>query len=575
MSDVEKTSKVEKIKEESRYLRGNILNELADENPYVSDDSYELLKFHGSYQGYDRDTATPRKKAGLEKEWEFMLRMKCPGGRLSPEQYLNLEIIADTYANKTLRITTRQTFQFHCILKKNLKNHINALNKLMLSTLGGCGDVVRNVMCSAAPFKDVKHNQLLLDTNKIADFCAPKTTAYEELWLNEETDKIEQKESQDFEPLYGKYYMPRKFKIGLALPEDNSIDVLTHDLGFVLIYEGETLLGYNVYIGGGLGITHNKPETYARVATAIAFILPQDLIKMTEAVVKLQRDNGDRADRKHARLKYVVVENGEEWTKKTLTEYFGKELLPAKENIKFDVIDHMGWHLQKDGKWFLGIVVDSGRIADNAETKIKSALHKIISEYKPNISLTADQNIILYDIKEEDKNKIEQILIEHKIKLRENITNAHRYFLACVAMPTCGKALAEAERVANPLILDFDNLLAKHNLEKERISIRITGCPNGCARPYVGDIGIVGRTPGFYALYIGGDFAGTRLNEKFLDKVPYENMLEVFDLLFGKYAKERNKDELFGDYSYRVGINNLVGLISDNLSAKYKWAILG
>lgn len=564
-------SKADKIKENSHYLRGNIQTELNDPNPYVSDESYELLKFHGSYQGYDRDTATTRKKAGLEKEWEFMLRMKCPGGRLSPEQYLGLEAIADTYANKSLRITTRQTFQFHCIIKSNLQKHIRAINKLMLSTLGGCGDVVRNVMCSAAPFKDAKHLRLLSDVHEIANFCAPKTKAYEELWINEE-GQVKQTDTEDHEPLYGVHYMPRKFKIGLALPEDNSIDVLTHDLGIVPIYEGDALQGYNIYVGGGLGMTHNKPETYARIATPVAFVEPNELIKATEAVVKLQRDHGDREDRKHARLKYVVEEKGQEWTRKTLEEYFGGKMQDAKPVEKYEVIDHMGWHEQGDGKLFVGIVIDSGRIIDNAETKIKSALHEIISTYKPNISLTADQNIILYDIDPAIRKNIDDLLVKYNIKTRDQITDVHRFFLACVAMPTCGKALAEAERVANPLIVDFEKLMDKHGIKNDKIAIRITGCPNGCARPYVGDIGIVGRTPGFYALYIGGDFEGTRLNTKLLDKVPYEKMMEVFDVLFAKYVAGRSNNEGFGDFSHRVGVAFLGKEIEQALVSTYPWA---
>ncbi len=567
-----KVSGVEKIKEVSNYLRGNIAAELEDANPYVSDESYELLKFHGSYQGYDRDTATELKKAGKEKHWEFMLRMKCPGGRLTANQYLGLEKIAEKYANNTLRITTRQTFQFHCIVKKNLRSHIKEINKLMLSTLGGCGDVVRNVMCSPAPFKDKKHLKLLEDTYLVADFCAPKTKAYNELWVDE-LGNITQSED-DIEPLYGKHYMPRKFKIALILPSDNSVDALTHDLAIISIYEQDKLIGYNLAIGGGMGMTHNKPETYPRMATPIAFVEADQLIRGVEAVIKLQRDYGDRSDRKHARLKYVVEEKGIEWTRKTLEHYFGSKMQDAKSIAKYEIFDSMGWHEQGDGKLFLGIVVDSGRIVDNDVTRIKTALHEIISTYQPNISLTADQNIIIYDIAPENKEKIDNILLKYNIKSRNQISELHRYFLACVAMPTCGKALAEAERVAVPMIEEFDKLITKYNIKQDRISVRVTGCPNGCARPYGGDIGIVGRTPGFYAIFIGGDFEGTRLNSKILDRVPYENIMEVFDVLFAKYIADRkDKNELFGDFAYRVGIKSCVDEVVSQLSTKYKWAI--
>lgn len=563
-------SKNEQIKEQSRYLRGNIQAELDNADPYVSDESYELLKFHGTYQGYDRDTATTRKKAGLEKEWEFMVRMKCPGGRLTADQYLAVEQIADNYANKTLRITTRQTFQFHCVIKSNLQKQIRAINKAMLSTLGGCGDVVRNVMCSAAPFADAKSQRLLKDTYDIAAFCAPKTKAYEELWINEDGEV--KQDAEDVEPLYGTYYLPRKFKIGVALPEDNSIDVLTHDLAIVPIYHGDRLEGYNLCLGGGLGMTHNKPETYARLATPIAFIGADELLQGVEAVVKLQRDHGDRDDRKHSRLKYVVQENGLEWTRSTLENYFGKTMQDPKPVASYQVIDHMGWHPQGDGKWFVGIVVDSGRIADNKETQIKSALHEILSTYHFPVSLTADQNIILYDIGESQKEAVNALLLKYNIKTREQLTDIHRFFLACVAMPTCGKALAEAERVANPLIVQFEQLMEKHGVKNEKIAIRITGCPNGCARPYVGDIGIVGRTPGFYALYIGGDFEGTRLNTKILDKVPYEKMMDVFDILFAAYAKDKKPKEGFGDFAMRMGIIALMSQVESALLSTYSWA---
>lgn len=573
VSDEIKRSKVEQIKEESAYLRGNILEELSDENPYVSDESYELLKFHGSYQGYDRDTATERKKAGLEKEWEFMLRMKCPGGRLTPEQYLALEKIADSYANGTIKITTRQTFQFHCIVKENLQKHIKAINDLMLSTLGGCGDVVRNVMCSAAPFKDKIHEQLLADTYKIAEFCAPKTKAYEALWINGDGNVVQESSEDEVEPLYGKHYMPRKFKIGLATPDDNSIDALTHDLAIILIYEGETLLGYNLAVGGGLGMTHNKPETYPRLATPIAFVKPNELLEAVEAVVKLQRDHGDRSNRKHARLKYVVEENGIDWTIKTFGEYFKKPFEAPKPVDKYEVKDHMGWHQQADGQWFLGIMVDGGRIADWPHAKFKTALHEIITTYQPNISLTADQNIILYDISEGEKAAIETVLQKHGVKLRHQITDVHRFFLACVALPTCGKALAEAERITMPTVELFEKLMEKYGIKQDRIAIRMTGCPNGCARPYVGDIGIVGRTPDHYALYIGGDFEGTRLNEKIFDRVPFEHITDVFDILFAAYVKDRQShEEGFGNFAHRVGTANLAKQVETALIGEHKWA---
>lgn len=573
MSEEKKTSHVEQVKQESVYLAGNVAKELADANPFVSDDSYELLKFHGSYQGYDRDTATERKKAGLEKEWEFMVRMKAAGGRISAKQYLALDGIAEKYANGTLRITTRETFQFHCIVKENLKKHIAAINELLLTTIGGCGDVVRNVMCPPAPIKNDLHKQLFSDANAVSAFTMPKTSSYHEIWLDGE-NVARAPENDNYEPLYGKLYLPRKFKIGLALPEDNSIDVLTHDLGFVLIHENGKVKGYNVYVGGGLGMTHNKPETYPRLADPIAFIETKDLLKAVEAVVKLQRDYGDRSDRKHARLKYVVEEKGLEWTRKTLEEYYGSKMQDPVPVAKFEVADHMGWHEQGDGKWYFGIPISSGRITDREDEKVRTALYEVIEKYGMDVVLTADQNIILCDVETAWKDDITKRLKAHGIKLVEDITNVYRNALACVALPTCGKSLAEAERVKIPMIADIEKVMEKHGIIDEKISVRIAGCPNGCSRPYVGDIGIVGRMPGHYAMFIGGDFEGTRLNTKILDRVPYENVSDVLDVLFASYAAEKNANEGFGDFAHRYGELKLAGVVEEELKEKYKWAVV-
>jgi sulfite reductase (ferredoxin) len=566
-----KPSSQEGIKAASIYLQGDIVAELENSDAFVSDDVYELLKFHGSYQGYNRDSATPRKKAGLDKEWEFMLRMKCPGGRLNAHQYLVLDEISDKYANGTLRITTRQTFQFHCIVKKNLKKHIAALNEVLISTLGGCGDVVRNVICTAAPIKDKIHERLLSDTMKIAEFCTPKTTAYHEIWLDDE-NVASNRSGDDVEPLYGKLYLPRKFKIGLATTDDNSIDVMTHDMAILLLFNGDELEGYNICLGGGLGATHMKPETYPRLASPIAFIKPDELLKVTEAVVKLQRDHGDRTNRKHARLKYVVEENGLEWTRKTLEEYFGAKLQDPRPVPALKIPDHMGWHEQKDGKLFLGIPISSGRIEDRGEEKIRTGLREVIKKFAMNITLTADQNIILCDVEAEQKTAITNMLKSYGIKLAEDLSQVYKNFLACVSLPTCGKALAEAERVKLPLVAEIEKIMEKHGLIDERIAMRIAGCPNGCSRPYVGDIGIVGRIPEHYAIFIGGDFAGTRLNKKIFDRVPFSNIPEVLDIMFAKFKAERKTGEGFGDFAHRLGELNIGKLVEEKLIGKHKWA---
>jgi len=564
-------AKNEKIKLDSVYLKGNIVEELADSNPFVSKESYELLKFHGSYQGFNRDTATKLKQGGEQKEWEFMVRMKCPAGRLTPKQYLTLDDLCGKYANNTLRITTRQTFQFHCIVKQNLKKHIAGINEALLSTLGGCGDVVRNITCTSAPIKDAVHQKLYADALEIAAHCAPKTSAYHEIWLDGE-NVARTSDNDNLEPLYGKYYLPRKFKIGLAIPEDNSVDVLTNDLAIVLLFKGDVLEGYNIYIGGGLGMSHNRPATYPRLATPIAFVKPDELIQVVEAVIKLQRDHGDRTNRKHARLKYVVQEKGQEWTRKTLEEYFGNKMQDARAIESFKVVDHMGWHEQKDGKWYLGVPVDSGRIEDNSHVKLRTALREVINKYQLDIILTPDQNIIFADIPADNKAKITAELKSYGMKLREDITDFHRNFMACVALPTCGLALTEAERVYVPLVDVIEKVMADCGILNERISIRIAGCPNGCSRPYVGDIGIVGRMPGHYALFIGGDFEGTRLNKKIMDRVPYEKLNEVFAVMFGKYVAERQNGEEFGNFAHRIGVDKVALHIEQSLGQQYKWA---
>jgi len=570
MTDEKKPSFQEGNKIASKYLKGVIAEELADSTtPFVSEGSYELLKFHGSYQGYNRDTATARKQQKLEKEYEFMVRAKIPAGRLTADQYLALDAIAGTYANSTLRITTRETFQFHCIVKGNLKAHIAAINAAMLSTLGGCGDVVRNILACPAPIKDNIHHVLERDAFALAAHVAPKTRAYHEIWMDGENVTPA---SSVIEPLYGETYLPRKFKIALSDPEDNCVDVLANDLAFIGIFKDDELIGYNVALGGGLGMTHNKPNTYARLATPVSFITPDLLLPAAEAAIKLHRDYGDRSDRKHARLKYVVQENGPEWTKKTFDGYLGRVLPDPVAMPKFAVIDHLGWHEQGDGKWFLGVPVSSGRIIDRDEEHIRTGLHELIKTYKMRVILTADQNIILCDIEQSDKEDITRLLKKHGIKLKEDLTRVYQNFLACVALPTCGKALAEAERVKLPLVAEIEKVLAKHKLLDERISIRIAGCPNGCSRPTIGDIGIVGRTPDSYVLSIGGDFEGTRLNKPVFDKVPLKEIPEALNVMFADYAAKKQDQEGFGDFCQRVGIDTLVAHTKATLKDTYKWA---
>lgn len=572
MSTAGKPSANEQIKNDSIYLKGNIIEELNDTSRGdITDPTYELLKFHGTYLQYDRDTQTARKQAGLDKEWQFMVRVKVPGGRMTADQYLQLDKISDEYANHTLRITTRQTIQYHGIIKENLKHHIAGINASLLSTLATCGDVVRNIMCTPAPVKDELHARIWADTSLLAEHCAPKTSAYHEIWVDGE-NVARTGDNETLEPLYGKHYLPRKFKISVSVPEDNSIDALTHDLAVILIIENGKHIGYNLCLGGGLGMTHNKPETYARLATPIAFVNANELVQGVEAVIKMQREHGDRTNRKHARLKYLVQEKGTAWIREKVEEQFGSKMQDPRPMGEFKLPDHMGWHPQKDGKWFLGVPISSGRIEDREGAKIRTGLRDVVSEYRMNIGLTADQNIILSDINDKDREAIAAKLRSYGITLRDEITHLDNRFLACVSLPTCGLALAEAERVRIELVGNIEKVLEKHGLIEEDMSIRMTGCPNGCARPYAAEVGIVGRMPGHYALFIGGDAEGTRLNTKIFDRVPYDNITSVLDILFARYAAEKNDHEGFGNFCHRVGVDSMLATAKSALATDFKWA---
>ena len=543
-------SKVEQIKNDSDYLAGKIGSQLQNSDSYFEENEVQLLKFHGTYQQYNRDTATELKQKGLEKEFYFMIRTKIPAGLLTSKQYIELDDLTNEFSDPSLRITTRQTIQFHGVLKGNLKKIINTVSTMLLSTYGACGDVVRNVTTVAAPINDQIHNQLRQDALKISSHFLPSSTSYGQIWIN--GDKYEYSDKEKKEPIYGKLYLPRKFKIGITIPGDNSVDVLTNDIAIFLIFKNNKLLGYNIAIGGGLGMTHNKPETFPYLAKPLLFCNPSDLIQVLEQIVKIQRDYGDRKNRKHARLKYLVAEEGTKWFKRLIEYKLNKNFdNPLKLN-NLKVVDHLGWHEQGDGKWYTGIFISSGRIIDNKNKKIKTGLRDIIKKFNPSITLSTDQNIILGNINEKDKNIIDQLLEQYSI-VKKKISKVDRWFLACPALPTCGLALSEAERVRDEIIRKVDEILLKHNLQDEKFSIRITGCPNGCARPYAGDIGIVGRAPNLYALFSGGDFEGTRLNKKILDKVSYQDLTKAIEQILLLFKDQRKNNEPLGDFCNRIG----------------------
>ncbi len=549
-----KLSAVETLKIESHRLRGTLADELAAGGIQVSEDAYQLLKFHGSYEQFDRDTATERKQHGEEKEYQFMLRCRMPGGHMTAAQYLYFDTLADTRANGSLRITTRQGIQFHGILKGDLKPAIAEINETLLTTMSACGDVVRNIMASPAPLRNAQQARIEADARMLSEHLKPRTRAYYQIFL----DEAPTTEDED-EPLYGPTYLPRKFKIGITHQADNTIDVLTNDLGVVALFEGDSLIGYNIAVGGGLGMTHNNPRTYPRLATPIAFVGPNDLVRMVEAVIRLQRDHGDRTNRRRARLKYVVDDMGLPWVRETLAGYYGGAFEDARP-MRLEVPDLLGWHEQGDGRLWLGIPVAAGRIVDGGTSHLRTALREVVKRYAPSVVMTPQQDVLLTDIAPQDREGISGLLAEHGVVPAEAMSPMARYAISCPALPTCGLALTEAERMHPEIVGGFDTLLARHGLSDRRISVRVTGCPNGCARTYAGDIGIVGRMPGFYAIYVGGDFEGTRLSFKLLEKVPHAEVISSFDPLFAAWAAS-GVSEGFGDFCHRTGLEGLLGLL--------------
>src|SRR5215471_16640037 len=559
MSTIEHLSKPEAVKQQSRQLRGHIARDLADTTAPFDKEGYSLLKFHGVYQGYDRDSATELKQRGESKVWQFMVRVRIPGGRLKADQYLALDALAGRHANGSLRITTRQSIQFHGVVKAGLKAAIAEVNAALLTTLAACGDVVRTVTTVPAPIRDSIHHRLEADARRLSTHLLPRIRGYHEIWVEGAPWHEGDGTVEEPDPLYGERYLPRKFKIGLGTPEDNTIDVLTNDLAIVALFEGEHLAGYNFLLGGGHGMTHNNPKTYPRLATPVAFVEPEDLLEAAATVVRLHRDHGDRGNRRHARLKYVIAENGEDWARERLSEYLGKPLEPCREMLPFAVPDHLGWHEQGDGKLYFGIPVPSGRIVG----QIRAALQDVVTRFHCDPILMPSQDVILSEIRPEDRDSVEAALREHGVRLAEDMLPAERWALACPALPSCGLALTEAERVRDGIVAAVEKRLRLYGLEHERLSIRITGCPNGCARPYTGDIGIVGRMPGYYALFVGGDFEGTRLNDPLVDKVPLHGIADVLDPLFALFAAARSGGEGFGDFCHRIGMPALQQAIAE------------
>lgn len=557
MSDALELSKIEHLKSGSRQLRGTIAEELLSLDTPFSEGMEQLLKNHGSYQQDNRDG----RGSGEGKAYSCMVRSRIPGGKVTAAQFLSELDLCDRFGNGTLRITTRQGFQLHGVLKDNLRETIREINRIKLTTLAACGDVNRNVMCCPAP-NDTnsirRDNQALAD--RIAEHLRPRTTAYFDIWLRDEQTGEEQNVA-DFqpteEPIYGANYLPRKFKVGITLPEDNCIDALTYDLCFATIHNGHTIEGYNVYVGGGQGVTPANKKTFATVAQRMAFCSPEEAVEVAGAVVKAFRDTGNRADRKLARLKYVIANHGLDFFHEKVETHLGRKLAPARDVAITDVDDHMGWHEQGDGSLFLGINIENGRIKDDGSLRIKSGLRAILGKYGMNTRLTALQGVILCDIQPQDRADISRMLTEYGIAPAEELTLIRRYSIACPALPTCGLSVTESERVMPRVIDDLEVELRKFDLIDERISVHMTGCPNGCARPYTPDIGLVGKSRGKYTVYLGGNAEGTRLAFLFRDQVPLEEIAQSVSPLLSYFKQERHPQESFGDFCYRKGLADL------------------
>lgn len=547
MSSQSKVSKVESIKLASRNLRGPVDLELNSPSDHFSEEGYQILKFHGIYQQDDRDVRKARKAQGLGPDYSFMIRVAIPGGVLQPEQYLALDRLADQLGNATLRITTRQAIQFHGVRKGGLKPLIQVLNQHLLTSLSACGDVVRNVVACPAPFSDRQRAEISQYAKALSDRLKPKSRAYYEIWLDgEKAASLE-----EVEPLYGQAYLPRKFKIAFAFPGDNCVDVYTQDIGIVPWLEKDALKGFTLLVGGGLGQSHGAKDTHPVLAKPLTTIKPEQLFEVVEAIVRVQRDHGRRDERKLARMKYLVEAWGLERFKAEVERYLGYSLPEAQPLTWQCADDHLGWHEQGNGQLFFGLFVENGRVKDH----LRVAIREVVKRLNPEIRLTPQQNILFTNIQPSDQATLEAILREHGVELPGRIPLVVQQAMACPALPTCGLAITESERVMPQVIREIDTLLSRLDLQTGPIPhVRMTGCPNGCARPYTAEIGLVGRSLNSYTIYLGGSPLGDRLGEVYLDNVKREDIAARLEPVLMAYRQQRRENESFGEFCHRVGI---------------------
>ena len=547
------THSVEDIKSESKRLRGSLLDSLADPvTGALRESDQTLIKYHGSYQQDDRDVRDERRRQKLEPAFQFMIRTRTPGGVVTPQQWLQLDAIATRHANHSLRITTRQAFQFHGVIKRELKSTMQAINASLIDTLAACGDVNRNVMVAANPLESSAHAEVQDWAAKLSKHFLPNSRAYYEIWLDEE---LVAGSGEEEEPIYGNTYLPRKFKVAFAVPPVNDVDVFANDLGFIAIIESGTLAGFNVSIGGGMGASHGDAETYPRVANVIGFITPDQLIDVATAVVTTQRDLGNRAVRKRARFKYTIDDHGLDRIVKEIESRAGLSLSPARAFAFEHSGDRLGWMQGQDGHWHLTLNLSAGRIADRPGAPHLTGLREIAKVHTGEFRMTGNQNLVIANVAADDRAKIDALVHAHALDdgLRNGTALARAAF-ACVALPTCGLAMAEAERYLPDFSGKLEPLLEKHGLGDSPILLRISGCPNGCSRPYLGEIALVGKAPGRYNLMLGADHRGQRLNTLYRENIAENEILDTLDPLFARYADERQSGEGFGDFLHRSGV---------------------
>ncbi|UHA61820.1 assimilatory sulfite reductase (NADPH) hemoprotein subunit [Metabacillus litoralis] len=547
-------SDVEGIKERSDYLRGTLKESMLEPlSSGISDDDNRLMKHHGSYLQDDRDLRNERQKQKLEPAYQFMLRVRLPGGVATPNQWLVMDDLAQKYGNGTLKLTTRMTFQMHGILKWNMKKTIQGIHASLLDTIAACGDVNRNVMCVANPYQSNVHQEVYEWSKKLSDDLLPRTRAYHEIWLDEER-VAGTPDTDELEPMYGPLYLPRKFKIGIAVPPSNDVDIFSQDLGYIAVVENDKLVGFNVAIGGGMGMSHGDKETYPQLAKVIGFIKPEQAYDVAEKIITIQRDYGNRSVRKNARFKYTVDRLGLENVKEELENRLGWSLEEAKPFTFDHNGDRYGWEKGVKGKWNFTLFIEGGRVTDYDDYKLMTGIREIAKIHTGDFRLTANQNLIIGNVSSQKKKKISELIEKYGLTDGKHYSALRRSALACVALPTCGLAMAEAERYLPKLIDKIDEIVDQNGLKDKEITIRMTGCPNGCARHALGEIGFIGKAPGKYNMYLGAAHDGSRLSKMYRENIGEEEILKELNTIIPRYAKEREENEHFGDFVIRAGI---------------------